>query len=329
MNKKLAVVLKADKDIGTGHLMRVKSILRYLRDIDCFLFADSLSSELESFCCEYKEIIRGSSTELLAKIKKLNPNLILIDHYFLDYEFEKELYDSFKIAVIDDLERRHCCHILFDQGREKTSRAYEGKVPLGCRLCIGIHYNFIRPECAHIQKIQADSNKPRVLVNFGGSDPAHACLYTVKSIIEAKLYQSYDFTVFSGISNPDHETIAQLLKNIKEIKHYRHCDDIVSQFARTDLAIGACGGMFVERILAKLPAINVEIADNQKGTATFVKEYNLGVVMQINELSVNQVLSDNLTILNANRSIYAHNCEKIYDPDGLLNVKDSLLSFLE
>lgn len=85
-----------------------------------------------------------------------------------------------------------------------------------------------------------------MLVNFGGSDPAHACLYTVASILKAQLYKEYEITVYSGISNPDHDKITELLKDIREIKHFRHCNDILKEFEKTDLAVGACGGMFVE-----------------------------------------------------------------------------------
>ena len=154
MNKKLAVVLKADKDIGTGHLMRVKSLLRHIDGVDFYLFTDSLSTELEAFATEYKSIIRGKVCELVSAIKTLSPDLILIDHYFLDYDFEKELFKDFKIAVIDDLERRHLCHVLFDQGRDKTELNYKGLVPENTLLCVGYHYNFIKPEFAKIN-IQA------------------------------------------------------------------------------------------------------------------------------------------------------------------------------
>ena len=292
MNKKLAVVLKADKDIGTGHLMRVKSLLRHIDGVDFYLFTDSLSTELEAFATEYKSIIRGKVCELVSAIKTLSPDLILIDHYFLDYDFEKELFKDFKIAVIDDLERRHLCHVLFDQGRDKTELNYKGLVPENTLLCVGYHYNFIKPEFAKIKTTPSQSGKLRVLVNFGGSDPAHAW-------------------------------------DIREIKHFRHCNDILKEFEKTDLAVGACGGMFVERILARLPAINVEIADNQKGCGNFVKNFNLGVVMSVDELKDEQILSKSLENVNRNRSIYAHNCANVYDSCGLLNVAEVLKKFLD
>ena len=303
LNKKLAVVLKADKDIGTGHLMRVKSLLRHIDGVDFYLFTDSLSTELEAFATEYKSIIRGKVCELVSAIKTLSPDLILIDHYFLDYDFEKELFKDFKIAVIDDLERRHLCHVLFDQGRDKTELNYKGLVPENTLLCVGYHYNFIKPEFAKIKTTPSQSGKLRVLVNFGGS--------------------------YSGISNPDHDKITELLKDIREIKHFRHCNDILKEFEKTDLAVGACGGMFVERILARLPAINVEIADNQKGCGNFVKNFNLGVVMSVDELKDEQILSKSLENVNRNRSIYAHNCANVYDSCGLLNVAEVLKKFLD
>ena len=294
LNKKLAVVLKADKDIGTGHLMRVKSLLRHIDGVDFYLFTDSLSTELEAFATEYKSIIRGKVCELVSAIKTLSPDLILIDHYFLDYDFEKELFKDFKIAVIDDLERRHLCHVLFDQGRDKTELNYKGLVPENTLLCVGYHYNFIKPEFAKIKTTPSQSGKLRVLVNFGGSDPAHACLYTVESILKAQLYKEYEITVYSGISNPDHDKITELLKDIREIKHFRHCNDILKEFENN-----------------------------------FVKNFNLGVVMSVDELKDEQILSKSLENVNRNRSIYAHNCANVYDSCGLLNVAEVLKKFLD
>ena len=42
----IVAVLKADEIIGTGHLMRVKTILNYFKDYNLALVGDSLSEAL-------------------------------------------------------------------------------------------------------------------------------------------------------------------------------------------------------------------------------------------------------------------------------------------
>ncbi|MGN0908764.1 MAG: hypothetical protein ACI4NA_04015, partial [Succinivibrio sp.] len=114
MNKRLLVVLKADPQIGTGHLMRVKGLLPPLMDagLQPCLAADSLDGSLLPLCGEYREIVRfkaGDSADLEAKARALSPSLALFDHYFLGSSFEAPLGAFAKVAVIDDLQRRHEC----------------------------------------------------------------------------------------------------------------------------------------------------------------------------------------------------------------------------
>lgn len=174
---------------------------------------------------------------------------------------------------------------------------------------------------------------PHVLVNFGGADPVGACLKISKSIVQAQLYQCYVFTMLSGAANPDYEAIQALINTIPEQwqKNFcliRHCTNVSDLLLRHDLAIGAYGGMYRERISAGLPSLGVIIADNQAGTDKIIEHYQLGLNLKLSELSDPQAIARALDTLYQNRHFFTKNCLKIYDGHGLQRIVQAILSLL-
>lgn len=324
MNKNLVVVLKADAKIGTGHLMRVKGLLPYFKDYNIYLCSDSLSDELKVQCTEYKEIVVTTKANLVNAVLSFSPSLVIIDHYFLDEEFESPIYEKSKVVVIDDLEnRKHRCHLLIDQSEGKTK--YKELVPENCRLCLGSKYNLIKKEFFDIHKTLNKYGIPRVLVNFGGADPVHGCKLTAQAILEGQLYKHFRFTIISGLSNPDYEDIRSIISGIKEITLIRNSNNIAEVFSNTDLAIGACGGMFRERIIAGIPSINVEIADNQAGTCDgVVRKFNLGECAKVTDLMNPSIIHGKLNNLLKNYSEFEKNCRNQIKDRGIENIVEEI-----
>lgn len=317
----IVAVLKADEIIGTGHLMRVKSILNYFKDYNLCLVADSLSRALLPLCTEFSTTIVTTKDNLAKSVLMLSPALCIVDHYYLDRSFEEKLYPYTKVVVIDDLvNRKHQCHMLIDAWVLREPQEYKHLVNKDCILCVGKEYNYVKEDFGNLIHTPSKTGLPRVLVNFGGSDPAHACLNTAIAIKTGELYKYYEFTILSGMSNPDHDKIQELLKDLPNITVQRHCSDMPTLFSKIDYAIGAAGGMNSERNVSGIPSIVVEIADNQKGVCDFVRKYNLGECLKVKELKNPTLVNATLQKLSANRSFYTQNCQKLYSKNGILNV---------
>ena len=325
----IVAVLKADEIIGTGHLMRVKTILNYFKDYNLALVGDSLSEALLPLCKEFSEITITSKDKFASSVLAFHPALCIIDHYYLDASFEEQLYPYTKVVVIDDLvNRKHQCHMLFDSWVLRQDKEYQSLVNNDCILCVGHDYNYVKEAFSKLPHTVSKTGLPRVLVNFGGSDPAHACLNTAVGIKNGNLNQNYEFTFLSGMSNPDHDKIKDLLSTLDNVTVQRHCADMPGLFSDIDLAIGAAGGMNTERNVAGIPSIVVEIADNQKGVCSFIKEYNLGECLKVEDLKDPVIVKATLQNLIANRSIYTHNCQKLYSKNGILNVVNNIKKLL-
>ncbi len=174
---------------------------------------------------------------------------------------------------------------------------------------------------------------PRVFVNFGGADPVSACLKVTQSIVAAHMYERYAFTLLAGAANPDYETLQSLVQSIPaawraNFTLIRHCTDVADLFMRHDIALGAYGGMFRERIAAGLPTVGVIIADNQKGADEIVDHYQLGLNLKLEKLSDPQAVELALSQLYQHRAQYTQNCLKVYDGQGLKRIVEAIFSLL-
>ena len=69
----LAVILRADAAIGTGHLMRVRTVLACLSGVKCHLLADSLDQNLLPLCAGFAGITRCPLEDLPDAVDALAP----------------------------------------------------------------------------------------------------------------------------------------------------------------------------------------------------------------------------------------------------------------
>lgn len=296
-------------------------------------------------------------------------DLFIIDDYAIDKDFEQELYTCAKLFIIDDLcNREHSCHILLDQTLFTREEGYQKLCPPECKLLLGAPYSLTLerfyvqnympdyhspctcgahhgPVCARTLEnapyqgncTGADSQcqpVPRVLVNFGGADPVSACLQSCRTIIDSKLYEQYHFTVLAGAANKDYPRIQELLQTIPQPYQERmeliaHCNDVADLLFKHDIAIGAYGGMFRERIAAAIPTLGVEIADNQAGAGAIVEHFKLGLSLELEQLKDSHALKSALSELLYNGKFYSDNCRAIYDGQGLNRIAHELLALLK
>lgn len=327
---KIAVVLKADRFIGTGHLLRVNGILNYLKEnCNITLFATSLDPELLNFCNFYNDIKVLNAQEIISYINKIAFDLVIIDHYFLNKDFEIQIKPPCKVFVIDDLANRsHYCQVLLDQGLLREKEDYKDLVNKDCKLLIGSKYSLVKDAFFNLNKDSLEYQKEHILVSFGGADPAHACLITLNSILKAKLYTKHNFTFLCGAANHDFTTIKMLAKDIGSIKVIQKVSDVSPLLNSCTLAIGAYGGMFNERIAAKIPSLCAVIADNQEGAPIILKKYTVGLDISLKDLSDAKLLTLKLEELSQNKNYYIKECSKVFDGNGLNRICNEIYNLL-
>lgn len=190
---------------------------------------------------------------------------LIVDHYGLDARWENLVRGCSRcLMVIDDIANRpHSCNLLLDQNYEDPSR-YQALVPPYCKLLLGPAYALLRPEYAANRGPEALRRHPlrRVLVFFGGSDPADLTGKTVRALMApALLHLKVDVVV--GGSYSHHESLRLLAKEHGQTTIHGPQPHLADLMMAADLAVGAGGVTNWERMTLGLPSLVITLAENQ------------------------------------------------------------------
>jgi UDP-2,4-diacetamido-2,4,6-trideoxy-beta-L-altropyranose hydrolase len=263
----------ASPSIGSGHVRR------------CLVLAEALAADGWSVafacCAGTKEAVpslargRFAYRVVPAEHKGSTPlhdpaadgcDLLVVDHYELDARFEHACRSWAKtILVIDDLaDRPHDCDILLDQTPGRPASDYTSLVPGNCTILAGSQFALLDPRFRQAREqlgAPADQIR-RVLVSFGGTDPAGATVRALEALGVAKLRAAVD--VVLGTDNDNMGRIRQLAAELDPpAMVHVSVDDMAGLIASADMAIGAGGVSALERCCLGMPSIIITIADNQ------------------------------------------------------------------
>jgi UDP-2,4-diacetamido-2,4,6-trideoxy-beta-L-altropyranose hydrolase len=207
------------------------------------------------------------------------PSWLVVDHYGLDHHFETALRRSVDhVFVIDDLANRsHDCDLLLDQNLvANLEHRYVGLVPTGCRTMLGPDYALLNPLYAeaHDSVALREGRIRRCLIFFGGADRENLTGRSLEAVISlARSDLSVD--VVYDPRGPHGGSIRQSAAARPMITLHSDLPNLVSLMAAADLAIGAGGSAAWERLCVGLPALAVNLAENQRPIVAALQAHGL------------------------------------------------------
>lgn len=266
----------ASVEIGTGHVMRCLTLADWLtgENTNIFFVCRKAEGNMEQIITErgYEVIMLDyepfhmleDAREFLKQTFDREIDLLIIDHYGIDINWEKQIRPYVKkIFVIDDLaNRKHDCDVLLDQNFFlNMEERYDGLVPKYCQLLLGPKYLLLRKEFYKIKRHRRTDMK-RIFVFFGGSDPTDETTKALHALSKLEL-NGMVIDVVVGASNPKRMEIEVLCSRIGA--HF-HCqvNHIAHLMAQADFALGAGGVTMWERCFVGLPTLVTIVADNQR-----------------------------------------------------------------
>ena len=200
-----------------------------------------------------------------AALEDFVPDLVVVDHYLLDREWEDE-WRGFRLLVIDDLaNRQHACDALLDQTFGRAEADYRALVPKQCMMMLGSRFALLRPEFADL-RTQALEKRARtgsietVLVNFGGSDIGGLSGPVIEYLLS--LEGDFDILLVCGSSTPTLPALRVLARHPR-VRLETDPERMAMIMLQADLAIGAGGVTAWERCTMGLPTILIPVAANQ------------------------------------------------------------------
>jgi|APSaa5957512535_1039671.scaffolds.fasta_scaffold00497_19 UDP-2,4-diacetamido-2,4,6-trideoxy-beta-L-altropyranose hydrolase len=219
--------------------------------------------------------------------QKIQPDLLIVDHYGLDAKWHQILRSATKkIMVIDDLANRYLdCDLLLDQTFECTPRVYKDFTPSECNFLVGTKYALIRRDFIHLRQSAINKRKKEIeirhiLISLGGSDTKNLT-YQILKILEAMEWDVYPIVDVVLTKNSQYiESIKAMANNaslnINVLINVTHMAELM---LKADLAIGASGTTTWERCCLGLPSLVFGVSDNQKGILS--KLDSLGAIVSL------------------------------------------------
>ena len=290
--------MDASKQIGSGHLMRCLTLAAQLKkkkaDVVGFVSRDlegNMFSLIEKL--EYRQFVlprhnkwqqlvgyaewltvpqEVDAQETIAILQEVGQvDWLIVDSYAIDRTWESMLRLHVRhIMAIDDLANRwHDVDVLLDQNYAPgRAEDYDGLVPAGCLLLMGLDYLLMRDEFYAVKekKRKRTGKIKNVLVFFGGSDLTDE---TNKALDALEVFRDLKVDVVAGSGNTKAGRLAERCNGHDNWTFHYQIDYIASLMVKADLAIGAGGTTTWERCFLGLPTLVISIADNQSGGAEY------------------------------------------------------------
>lgn len=301
------VFLRADSSlsIGSGHIIRCLNLVKALKKAgaQCFFISKdhrgnivekiihdgfpvkviSVSEKTDGYIRDEKSWLNGSQEDDAEQFISLvaetciEPDIIVVDHYSLDSEWEvivKTRFPDAHLVIIDDLcNRPHRSDLLIDQTYLRRAEEYASLNQNNGKILAGANYALLDPLFSRL-KNQSIARKAsiaipkKLMLTMGGVD-AHNVAGKMLGLLEQVSFENIEkITVILGTTCPHRAEIITLAEkskyNVDVLINVSNMAEIMSEH---DFAIGAMGGTTWERCVMGLPAVNVAIADNQSTIA--------------------------------------------------------------
>lgn len=201
--------------------------------------------------------------ELIYLIVKLKIEMIIIDNYSIDYDYEKKLKEetNIKIFVFDDTYEKHYCDILLNHNIYAEREKYKSLVPNDCELRCGNEYTLLREEFKNIPISKRNDTKKTLFLAMGGTDPLNLNL-KILEVLES--FENLNVNLVTTESNQNLEELKKYSENKKWIHLYINCNIMAKLMSNSDFAIITPSVTANEAFHMKLPFIAIKVAENQK-----------------------------------------------------------------
>lgn len=198
---------------------------------------------------------------------------IVSDHFGLDARWERAMREATgaRVMAIDGrANRTHDADLLLDPvGLPGSESRWDALLPPHCRRLVGPRHALLRPEFRAALALPGagDGEPKRLLLSFGGVDAPDAT-GRVLDALHARGYaggEAIDLVVGAGY--PHGTALAERAARDDRISLHRQPHGLAALMRRAHAALCAGGGTLLELCTLQVPALVVQIADNQAGPA--------------------------------------------------------------
>lgn len=305
------ILVRADSSstVGTGHIMRLLVLVQEFANDNIFFATQDLENNINHKIIEagYKlEILRDNSLDQLdSVVKKLSIDMLIIDHYDIDFEFEKEISKrnkNLKLFVLDDTYNRHFCDILLNHNIYADEQKYRDLVPKKCEIRCGSRYTLIRDEFVKAKKNpQQKPQTTTIFVAMGGADHSNINIDVIKIINE--ISKDIKIVLATTTANKNLTDLKEYIKEDKNIDLFIDSNEIAKLIDKSHFAIITPSVLANEISYLNLPFIAIKTAENQNEMYKYLKENGYNVLDRFDQALLKEMIIEMIGGINANFKI--------------------------
>jgi len=297
------LLIRADADdrIGTGHVMRCLAIAQAWQDagregpvwLASAALPDAVRRRYEREGASVLAV-GPDPADLRALLHSTGPAWVVLDGYGLGVAHQRAVKDDGRrVLVVDDdgVAGAYIADVVVDANAFAEEPPYANRSS-GTTLLLGPRYALLRRELRRsrpsplapapepvdarvapvgpvaparpVSSAEASEHRPRVLVTFGGADPAGL------SPIALEAMASLDVKVrlIVGPANQRGDALARLSAGMPRVEMIRDPADLRALMSSADLALVAAGATCLELAHSGVPQIAVVTAENQRRVAS-------------------------------------------------------------
>lgn len=306
--KKIIFRLDCDYKFGFGHFFRSYSIAESIdkKEYRIYFVFNSIEKKIINILkkknikyfeldkiqnfSRSNEINDAKKTNFIIKNKiKKNIDYLIVDHYNLNYNWQKILSKSVKrLVVINDfINKKTYCDFFLNFFEEKLKEKFFSKKT---KFLTGFENSVIQK--FHFKIRKSFNTRKNIGFFFGASDKLSLTLKTIQKLIKIK-NNKFLFNIFLGENNNDKSKVLKIAKKNKNIKIYFSKYNNSIFLLDTDFLISTSGYFNTERIYHNIPSINIYVNKNQKNFGQFLKKNALTEKIYLPEVylrNINNIL---------------------------------------
>lgn len=277
------VLIRADGNerIGSGHIMRTKSIAAQLKGLGAkvlYALADERGKRLINN--EFQSVVLSSNYECLddeidalsSVVKEQKIKLILLDSYFVTPKYFKELKKLAKVAYIDDLDAfAYECEALINYGAFFDKNEYKARQNLAKKHFLGSEFAPLRAEFRSTQKSSKNTQKKQVLLTTGNTDLLGIMPRLLEAFLSDESLKNLEFLAISGAFNEHENQLLALSAKHKNIKVLKNPENMAQIMAEADFVLSAGGSTLYELASLAKAVICFSIAANQNNIKSWAE----------------------------------------------------------
>ena len=266
INKKVFLRVDGNDQIGLGHLVRCTALAQMLKEDFDIVFAckqTSAASNEQITKLGFNLMIIGAEEEFLSALTA--DEIVVIDHYGLDSNYQKKIKDkSCKLVCIDDLhDEIFFADLIINSAPNAKPADYKAQVYT--QFALGLDYVLLRPEfLKDTQKVVANQPIKTAFVCFGGADSRNITQTAIGVLKKDTRFKKIIIVTGSAYNDLD-----QLKRSIARddrfvLYHAVSAARMVDLITEAQLAIVPASGILQEVIAVGCKIVSGMYVENQK-----------------------------------------------------------------